>query len=103
MSDKYIKATEIRHAILNYGKGAQANGFLTLDPVKDIEALARLVDILPAVDVKPVVHGVWTFDPLGGDWICSNCYLHSMEYGEFCTHCGADMHICKEVKDSEKI
>lgn len=35
--------------------------------------------------------GVWTFDPLAGDWICSECDLHSMEHGKYCPNCGAMM------------
>ena len=44
---------------------------------------------IPAADVAPVKHGQWKFDPLAGDWICSECDLHSMEHGRFCPNCGA--------------
>lgn len=47
--------------------------------------------LLSLPDVQPVVHSEWKFDPLGGDWECLVCGYHSMEHGNFCTHCGADM------------
>ena len=48
-----------------------------------------IIEDAPAVDVAPVRHGRWKFDPLAGDWICSECDLHSMEHGRFCPNCGA--------------
>lgn len=39
--------------------------------------------------------GEWTFDPLAGDWICSECDLHSMEHGRYCSNCGVEMRIEK--------
>ena len=49
----------------------------------------KMIEEAPAADVAPVRHGQWKFDPLAGDWICSECDLHSMEHGRFCPNCGA--------------
>ena len=50
-----------------------------------------LIERQPAANVAPVKHGKWTFDPLGGDWKCSECDLHSMEHGKYCPNCGTKM------------
>ena len=36
---------------------------------------------------KKITKGEWTFDPLGGDWICSECGSHSIDYASICPHC----------------
>lgn len=56
-----------------------------------VEIVAERLVRSGLIDVRPVVRGEWTFDPLSGDWICSVCDLHSMEHGHFCPNCGADM------------
>ena len=56
-----------------------------------------LIDVAPAVDAVPVVHGRWKEDQSGyGFWICSACGFVSeasaanMLY-KFCPVCGAKM------------
>ena len=60
----------------------------------------EIVKEIPAVDVKPVVHGEWIVgDYEEGTWECSNCgLLWTLNDGtpeennmNFCTYCGADM------------
>lgn len=51
--------------------------------------------VLDCCPVKEVHKGEWTFDPLAGDWICSECDFHSMEHGRYCSNCGAEMRIEK--------
>ena len=47
--------------------------------------------VLESCPIQDVQKGTWTFDPLAGDWICSECDLHSMEHGKYCPNCGAKM------------
>ncbi|MBO7697309.1 MAG: hypothetical protein J6T10_32140 [Methanobrevibacter sp.] len=47
--------------------------------------------VLENCPIQDVPKGTWTFDPLAGDWVCSECDLHSMEHGKYCPNCGAQM------------
>lgn len=49
----------------------------------DYDSLFAFVEELSTV--TPVKEkSQWTFDPLGGDWICTVCGNHSMEHGNYC-------------------
>ena len=70
---------------------------------------AKCINEAPAVDVEPVRHGRWIYDPNANDWniggyVCSECHtknnnLPCTEIGntlmyagsKFCPHCGAKM------------
>jgi len=69
-----------------------------------IETAKEIVENAPSVDVALVEHSKWKFDPLGGDWECLVCGYHSMEHGNYCTHCGArmDSNIEPQVQPIEK-
>lgn len=52
--------------------------------------------LVPAADVRPVVHGKWYHD--GSDWknrfICDQCgykWFFEAEEANYCPNCGADM------------
>ena len=61
--------------------------------VRTTEAM-RLINDLPAADVKPVVRGKWIelgkyID--GYNWRCSVCKRESTMAINYCPNCGADM------------
>lgn len=74
-----------RSAAIEAAKHAWAKG---LEP-------SQYIEILPAADVAPVVHGRW--DVVEGrieNAICSKCGRHFQSYYEeysYCPHCGAKM------------
>ena len=60
---------------------------------------SQYIEVIPAADVAPVVHGRWASVAGKHDRICSRC-LHNEPYKnaddnaevfEFCPHCGAKM------------
>ena len=83
--DEYIKRTDAMAVICS---------FCGLDKICEDRTVCRIqkkLHELPAVDVRPVVHGKW-------DWIyplaqCSNCKKAMIltDYSNFCSNCGADM------------
>lgn len=48
-------------------------------------------EVLDSCPIEEKETGYWLYDPLAGDWICSECDLHSMEHGRYCPNCGAKM------------
>lgn len=82
--DEYIKREDAKQA-------AGLIALMSTDRKVTCGEVRKIMEDIPVADVKPVVRGKWDFDPLGGDWICSVCDLHSMEYGNFCPNCGADL------------
>jgi len=61
---------------------------------------AAMIRAIPAADVAPVVHGHWKVVqrhehyPSGKSYeayYCSVCGIRSIEYGQYCPHCGANM------------
>lgn len=63
---------------------------------------AKMIEILPAADVAPVVHGMWIHtaiedDDWGGtfhSWTCSNCDFsacRNQNGTNYCPNCGAKM------------
>lgn len=108
---EYIEREKVEELIKNYGKGAISDGLKTLDPVDDIVSLVRGLDLIPAADVAPVIHGknLYNGHPVDG-FICSNCGFYTEEIGryipdeddpdisfcyeyefKFCPNCGAKM------------
>ena len=59
----------------------------------------RVFDAIPAADVRPVVRGKWTATGAGClTSKCSVCGYKSLEAGNFCPNCGADM---RETNDEK--
>lgn len=84
----------IRKALMKYMRDYKWEFALNSDFSKAIE----MVDVQPAVEAVPVVHGEWIHVPssdmaIGRAYECSNC--KKMRYGSFlppfCQMCGADM------------
>ena len=80
MPDEYIKRSDALEIVENMPVSYLAVAFAK-----------GAIKSLPCADVAPVRRGKWTFDPLGGDWKCSECDLHSMEHGKYCPNCGTKM------------
>lgn len=83
-----------RKALMKYMRDYKWEFALNSDFSKAIE----MVDVQPAVEAVPVVHGEWIRVPssdmaTGRAYECSNC--KKMRYGSFlppfCQMCGADM------------
>lgn len=104
---EYIEREAASTLIKNYGKGAITDGQKTLDPVDDIVCLAKGVDLIPAADVTPVVHGSWRGfehsvyyktdsrgEPVPRNiviWHCSGCGRKTVVKEQYCPNCGAKM------------
>lgn len=69
---------------------------------KHFAAAAKMIELLPAVDVAPVRHGRWEYCPDSEEWanayLCSICEGHALTDGDYrheltdyCPHCGAKM------------
>lgn len=58
-----------------------------------LEAVAQVIDILPAADVQEVRHGRWEND--GHTLACSNCHTINIRgiAWDYCPNCGAKMEI----------
>lgn len=60
----------------------------------DRKHIRKMVEDIPAADVRPVVYGEWEEirDPYGKieGWLCK-CGSESKSKTDFCPHCGADM------------
>ena len=60
----------------------------------DRKHIRKMVEDIPAADVRPVVYGEWEEirDPYGKieGWLCK-CGNESKSKTNFCPHCGADM------------
>lgn len=58
----------------------------------EIDDVLNDVEDFPAADVRPVVRGKWTSTGAGHlTSKCSVCGCKSLECGNFCPNCGADM------------
>lgn len=60
----------------------------------EIETLWEMIDNLPEVDAKPVIHGMWLAYNYKGDEIgaiCSNCQNYCYYLYDYCPICGAKM------------
>ena len=93
---EYIEREKVEELIKNYGKGAISDGLKTLDPVDDIVSLVRGLNLMPAADVAPVVHGEWEYigtDKMGNVFRCSNCanMIGLDKETDYCPNCGAKM------------
>lgn len=86
---EYIERKKVTEFIKNYGKGAISDGLKTLDPVDDIVSLVRGLNLMPAADVAPVVHGEW----IEGKELerCSICGKKGFPDWPYCPKCGAKM------------
>lgn len=55
------------------------------------------VQLLPAADVRPVVHGEWIWEEpnsanrFRGCFLCNKCFESMYTKKNFCPNCGADM------------
>lgn len=109
----YIDAEKLKEHILNYGKGAVADGYEALDPVDDIIAIANIVDFMPAADVVEIIHAYWeetthiTESKRGREihsrlYNCSNCGApNGRRKDSYCRWCGARMDgekLCTDCK-----
>ena len=74
-----------RSAAIKAAKHAWAKG---LEP-------SQYIEVLPAADVAPVVHGRWVVvEGMIENAVCSNCGRHFQSYYEayrYCPNCGAIM------------
>lgn len=92
MTDEYIKREKLLRDIEHYH-------------VSD-GMFQHWVEIQPAADVAPVVHGYWTRKLIrnenggcvGAKMICSNCKQDNKhdEYMLYCPNCGAKMYVEKK-------
>lgn len=63
-----------------------------------IRRARRIVANFPSADVVPVRHGRWTridYEPLGHDYICSECAGKNDRASQYCPDCGARMDLRK--------
>lgn len=99
MDDLIDRKTAIE-AVKKYWKDVISAGMETFDPVDDVVELCRVIDVLPAVDAAPVVHGRWI--PRKGKWFsyfqCSVCgekisypCADGKALTNYCPNCGAKM------------
>lgn len=66
---------------------------------EEIENFKCLIDSIPTIEAKPVVHAHWKKDPITGWKYCSECqedapyskYLDDTYRSRFCPACGAQM------------
>lgn len=72
-----------REAAIEAAKHAWAKG---LEP-------SQYMEIIPAANVAPVVHGRWIMhdDEFGLTCECSACHIETMGDGNYCPNCGAKM------------
>lgn len=68
---------------LDYYKQSVTKTPMSLDDIHD--------GVLESCPIQDVQKGAWIFDQLAGDWVCSECDLHSMEHGKYCPNCGVKM------------
>ena len=64
---------------------------------EEIENFKCLIDSIPTIEAKPVVHAHWD-EVSGGRTICTNCgnyplydYFGRLKLSDVCPHCGAQM------------
>lgn len=57
----------------------------------DIRCVLDDVEIYPAADVAPVVHGRWEYNPGDNIPYCSECMMPQDSECNYCPSCGADM------------
>lgn len=79
--DDLIRRSEIERALESSGV---TKGF----------AIRRVISSIPAVDAVPVVHAYWTrvdYEPIGHDYICSECNDKNDRASLWCPDCGARM------------
>ena len=111
----YIELEEALERV-KYGVYTSKNGHYDdcagawMDGVGDaIEQICEILSEIPPVDVVPVVHGRWEYDPNGcdwgiGAWRCSECGCkndalpwnnklnpYSFACSHYCPYCGARM------------
>lgn len=61
----------------------------------------KIMEVAPAVDAVPVIHGRWVINPATSLWPIGNCSvcgeLHvGTNKANYCPHCGAKMSHAKE-------
>lgn len=58
----------------------------------DPDSVIRVIETIPAADVRPVVRGKWEWvDDYRYPWGCTNCHNTFSGWHNFCPNCGADM------------
>lgn len=95
----FIKFSDVGKCLVDFISSEDYNKITDSIRCDNKSALMSMVGILgcwiyshcDTYHIKVVQKGEWTFDPLAGDWICSECDLHSMEHGKYCPNCGANM------------
>lgn len=78
---KYIEKSEIYRRYFNNGCGV-------------VRLHVSDIDVIPAADVAPVVHGRWRLVCVFGFndcYICSECGKIAMNDSNYCPNCGAKM------------
>ena len=93
-----------RKALMKYMRDYKWEFALNSDFSKAIE----MVDVQPAVEAVPVVHGEWILEEKAGVdyWCCSHCHKIRSEYyakpkDNFCPNCGTYMRK-KENKENDE-
>lgn len=89
--DEYIKRGAVLAKAYWHGDSCtQSNPYPDGVEAVDVSAIEQI----PAADVRPVVHGEWTYIahvPFGHDYECSVCKQRNYEKSNFCPYCGAVM------------
>lgn len=69
----------------------------------EVWGTCNLINMMPTVEVKPVVYGKWILEERAGVdyWCCSECHKIKSEYyakptDNFCGNCGCDMRTSAE-------
>ncbi len=70
-----------------------------LDRNSSLNAVRNGIDMIPAADVAPVVHGRWLWDSGAERYFCSNCNVEpsglcngcTEHLSDYCPNCGARM------------
>ena len=111
MAERLIDAELLKHTTKRLLEEQENYGFYPKSWDEEVIAFKRLIDGMPAIEAKPVVHAHWKKWGCQGT-VCSNCHGRVLyecdgqeEKSKFCPHCSATMdenHIAEDGKKEGK-
>lgn len=94
MAERLIDAELLKHTTERLINEEEANGFYPKSWDEEVIAFKYLIDSMPTIEAKPVVHAHWEIEYDDDDNIkkcyCSNCGV-GCEPMNYCGFCGAQM------------
>lgn len=106
MCDEYIKREDAIKALTADALERNLDSVMTDTASRYHRAAQRVVSVVPAADVRPVIHAQWVRLEDADDGYCSNCKCDmpmcredwEWKYCEtdYCPNCGADMRTSEE-------